>query len=537
MVELEKVSDLKQMVNFASNSYGTKDAYRYKVKKAIETKSFSDIKKDSEAFSLVLQSFNMIGKHVAVVGPTSYEWIITYLGTVNSQSVIVPIDKELPQTDIIELLERADVSVFVFDKEYKDVALAAKEKCPMLEILIGMGETSNSELVYSFWECIHKNEGSFELDIDREALCTILYTSGTTGKSKGVMLSHRNLIENVTCTDMGIDREHAVTLSVLPIHHAYCFTCEILLGIYLGITVCINDSLMRIAKNIALFQPSIFVAVPLIIESVYHKLSEAIKAAESAPKAMVAMKLKIPIKKLTETDNLSKVIVKAVLGENLTTIYSGGAYLNPDLIKEFKKFDIDLVQGYGMSECSPLISTNFVYDAREKSVGKLVPGCEAKIVDEEIYVKSPSVMMGYYKNEEETKQTLIDGWLRTGDLGYIDEENYLYITGRKKNLIILPNGENVSPEELENKLGPEPLIAEVLVYDENNIITAEIFPDYEYAKKHKIKQIKESIQEIIDTVNEKEPMFKQIHAVKIREVEFEKTTSKKIKRYYNTPKK
>ena len=229
-----------------------------------------------------------------------------------------------------------------------------------------------------------------------------------------------------------------------------------------------------------------------------------------------------------------KVIAKAAFGGNLRTIYCGGAYLNPEMIEKFRELNINLVQGYGMTECAPCISRNSEQCVKEESVGKLLPGCEAKVVDGEIWVKSSSVMLGYYKNEEATKETLVDGWLRTGDLGYVDEDNFLYITGRKKNLIILSNGENVSPEELENRISEDPLVAEVLVYEEDGQITAEIYPNEEYAAKKRIKDVQAELSARVDAMNRALPMFKQVRRIKLRETEFEKTTSRKIKRHYGT---
>ena len=200
-------------------------------------------------------------------------------------------------------------------------------------------------------------------------------------------------------------------------------------------------------------------------------------------------------------------------------------------MERFKEYGITILQGYGMTECSPVISTNLEWDHKTGSVGKLLPNCEAKIVDEEIWVRGTSVMQGYYKMQEETDQALEDGWLKTGDLGYVDEDNFLYITGRRKNLIILSNGENVSPEELENQLSRSDLVKEVLVREKDKVIEAEIFPDYEYARKRHVKDIEGGLRELIDEFNKDMPVYKRIYSLIVREAEFEKTPSKKIKRF------
>ena len=246
--------------------------------------------------------------------------------------------------------------------------------------------------------------------------------------------------------------------------------------------------------------------MPMVIESVYKKLKES---TGILPKKMVA---------------------KAAFGGNLKTICSGGAYLPPEMVKAFAEYGITVLQGYGMTECSPVISTNLAWDSRTGSVGKLLPNCEAKTVDGEIWVRGSSVMLGYYKMPEETEEALTDGWLRTGDLGYIDEDSFVYITGRKKNLIILKNGENVSPEELENEIGKDPLVQEIIVREKESVIEAEIYPDMEYAQKKRNKDVPARLQEVIDDYNRGLPPYKKIHGLTIREEEFEKTPSKKIKR-------
>ena len=320
------------------------------------------------------------------------------------------------------------------------------------------------------------------------------------------MLTHRNLAENATCLDMKLPKR-TVALSVLPVHHAYCLSMDILKGMTLGAIICINDSLLRVAKNIKLFQPNMILMVPLMIETMAKKLEDA---AGLPP----------------------EIVKKEVFGESFHTICSGGAYLNPAYIDLFQRYGITILQGYGMTECAPVISTTVPWNIRKESVGQLIPNCEAKTVDKELWVRGSSVMKGYYKMPEETAEALTeDGWLRTGDLGYVDEEGFVYLTGRKKNLIITKNGENVSPEELENKIGEHRLVQEILVRESNGVIEAEIFPDYEYAKKKEITEIQAVLQEVVDDYNKTAPAHKRVYSLKVRETEFEKTPSKKIKRY------
>lgn len=499
-------STIREIVVQAAQRFGAEDAVRYKIKKdVIESKSYEQLKKDSESFSCVLQALGEQGHHIAVTGMTSYLWLVTYLGTVGCGSVAVPLDVSLPAEEMCELIDRADVTVLVADEIRKDVIAMAKEKCPKLKTVISMQKPESDEAVLSFGQLMEEHAGSCEICPNPEQLCTIMFTSGTTGKSKGVMLTQRNLAENATCLDMKIPAR-TVILSVLPIHHAYCLTMDILKGISLGSIICINDSLLRVAKNIKLFKPNMILMVPLMIETMAKKLEDA----EGLP---------------------TEIVKREVFGEQFHTICSGGAYLPPAMIDLFEKYGITIQQGYGMTECAPVISTNLSWNIRKNSVGQLLPNCEAKTVEEELWVRGSSVMMGYYKMPKETEEALEDGWLKTGDLGYVDEEGFVYLTGRKKNLIITKNGENVSPEELENKLGEQRLVKEILVREVEGVIEAEIFPDEEYIQKQAITNVSAALQELIDGYNQGAPAYKKIYRLKVRDTEFPKTPSKKIKRY------
>ena len=486
--------------------YGPEDAIRYKIKKnIIETKTYSQLKQDSESFSCALEALGERGSHIAVTGATSYPWLVTYFGTVNSGSVAVPLDVSLPAEDLCELIDRADATVLVADELRKDLMEIVKSRCPKLRYLISMQKEESDEETLSFRQLLREHEGVFGYEPEPDSLCTIMFTSGTTGKSKGVMLTQRNLAESATCLDMKIP-PRTVILSVLPIHHAYCLSMDILKGISLGSVTCNKDSLLRVEKNIKLSQPNMILMVPLMIETM--------------------------AKKLEEVSGLPPKLVKwQVFGKQFHTICSGGAYLPPAMIDLFDRYGITILQGYGMTECSPVISTTVSWNIRKESVGQLLPNCEAKTVDKELWVRGSSVMMGYYKMPEETAQTLEDGWLKTGDLGYADEDGFVYLTGRKKNLIITKNGENVSPEELENKIGEHRLVQEILVREKDGVIEAEIYPDYDYIKKKRIKDVSAALQQVIDEYNQGAPAYKKVYSLKVRETEFEKTTSRKIKRF------
>lgn len=501
---------IKDIISYSAERFADMTAFKYIEGKDIGEKKYSELKCDSETVSCVIDKLGLKGKHLAVIGTSSYPWIITYLGIVNSASVAVPLDASLPPEELYDLLNRSESSAVFYDKAQQAVAEGVKANCPGITHIICLQSEglSGEDYYYNLPALMDGCEScSYDTEIDPDKMCTMMFTSGTTGKSKGVMLSNRNLATNVENCIVQIE-PGTVSMSVLPIHHSYCLTSDILKSLSLGSCICINDSMLHFAKNLKRFQPKVMLLVPLVIETIYHQLRDA-KAG--IPKPMIA---------------------KAVFGENMEIIFSGGAYLNPDLVDFFAEYGISVLQGYGMTECSPVISNNNQINSRNGSIGKPLKNCSVKFVDEEICVKGSSVMLGYYHMPEETAEALdADGWLHTGDLGYMDEDGYLYITGRKKNLIILANGENISPEELENALGKNDLVMEVLVRDNDHTIEAEIFPDFEYAEKHGITDINGELQNIIDEFNKDMPLYKRINSFKTRDVEFEKNTTKKIKRF------
>lgn len=492
------IKNMKDIIDYAAKTYGVQPVFSYKVKKEIRSKSYQELQRDSQAFSRVLAHIGTEESHVAVIGPTSYEWVVSYFGTVNSNRVIVPIDALLPAADICDLLNRADVSILVYDELRADAALLSETACPKLLQRLSMQEALPGLL--------NTHAGSYSKKIDQNKLCAILFTSGTTGKSKGVMLNHKNLTDNAVCLDMNIPAG-TVSMTVLPIHHAYCFTMDILKAIYIGMHICINDSIMHIYRNMKLFKPEFILLVPMVIESIYRKRLDSV--------------ILFP----------KKLVAKVAFGGNLKTIVSGGAYLDPDYIARFKEYGITIFQGYGMTECSPMISANLGWDGKDISVGKPLPNCEAKIVEKEIWVSGTSVMMGYYHMPDETAAALECGWLKTGDLGYLDEDGFIFITGRKANLISLDNEEHISPEKSENQLSKNRLVKEVIVRESEKMLQAVIFPDYNYAKKKHIKNLKNALQVTIDQYNQNKPFFNRIHTLIIRDTEFDKTPSQKIKRY------
>lgn len=500
------VRTIADLVKKSAEEYGAKTFLKELIKGEVAEKSFEEFYADIKRFYGHIKNKYGRDVHTAVIGPSSYGWLVSWFGTVSGGSVAVPLDAQLSCEDICELLVRSDTDIFCYDSRYEKMIPAVKANCPNVKEYVSFGE--------NLPEILADTEPEEFPEVPADKLAAIVYTSGTTGKSKGVMLLNSNYIDNAMCQENEASPEDTI-LSVLPIHHIYCFTCDIMLSLRYGTTLCFNDSMMHIPQNLKRFAPTIMLIVPMIAETMYKQI-----------KAAAAQKPEIPI----------AMIAQSVFGGRLKTIYSGGAYLRPELQKAYIDMGFSMAQGYGMTECSPRISTGAPDDKScAGDVGVIVNGCEVKTVDGEILVKSPSVMAGYYKDEAATAEALTpDGWLRTGDLGYADENRRIFITGRKKNLIILSNGENVSPEELENKFAGYDLIGDILVYSEDSVITAEIYPAAEALKVLSAEEIEKKILEITDGVNKTVSSAKAIRRVLLRDVEFEKTTSKKIKR--NQPK-
>jgi long-chain acyl-CoA synthetase len=414
--------------------------------------------------------------------------------------------------ELCDLINRSDSEALFVAPKMASLIKTVQDNCPGVRLYVILGEkpSSDDSPAISFTEFIAEESGAALPESERpeaDDVSTIIFTSGTTGKPKGVMLSQRNLYDDVV--NVIVTFEPGTTmLSVLPIHHAYCLVMDWLKGFSSGASIFINDSLLHMMRNIRKVQPQIMLMVPLMIETIGKRLAEV------------------------DADAPKEAIAKQVLGENLEYIFSGGAHLDPSYIELFDSYGIKVCEGYGMSECSPTISTNGENGNRPGSVGKLLANMQVRFVDGEIQVKGSNVMKGYYKMPKETEEAFSDGWLRTGDLGRMDEDGYLYITGRLKNLIILSNGENISPEEVENELLSNKLVGEVVIAGEDNGLAARIFPDAEVVEAEEIssEEVAKQLQEILDAYNKTQPTYRAITALKIRKFPFIKNTTKKIVR-------
>lgn len=503
---------IRDILEKSEKSFSEIAAVKWLKKKDILERNYHDLMANVVSIRKGLLSEGFQKKHIALIGNSSVEWMESYLGIITGNAVAVPLDVGLPAEDLIDLINRSDSEALFLSPNKKELLEEILAECPKLKkiwLLQDEETESPNEKIASLAE-IKEISKCADTDVDRpepDDVATIIFTSGTTGKSKGVMLTQNNLASNVLSVDFTAE-PGSVVLSVLPIHHAYCLVMDWLKGFSLGATVCINDSLLHMVRNMTVFKPDLMLMVPMMIETIYKRLSVA---DPSIPK---------------------KILAAQVFGENLRIIFTGGAHLDPFYIEKFAEFGVDVLEGYGMSECSPVISSNTPEDNRAGSIGRPLSNVEIAFEDGEILVKGSSVMKGYYKMPKETAETLKDGWLHTGDKGYLDEDGFLFINGRVKNLIILSNGENISPEEIENKLALDALVGEVIVTGENNGLTARIYPDQDVvaAKGLDEEAIQTALQAFLDQYNKNQPTYRQITGLVVRKNPFIRNSTKKIKR-------
>jgi long-chain acyl-CoA synthetase len=556
--ETREVSDIKDMIYSSVELYADRRAFLVKNKPGDQYRpiSYTQLREDMDGLGTGLMELGLQGKKIAVIGENRYEWVITYLAVVCGGSVIVPLDRELPHTEIRNLLERAGASALVFSGKVSITVDEAIKDLEGLEYLIGMdmdedrdGKKSLKRLIARGKTLIDMgNRKYIEKTIDPEAMNMLLYTSGTTGLAKGVMLSHKNIISNVINMSKYVNVDGMVGLSVLPMSHTYEMTCHIMTSMYQGVCVAICDGLKYIVQNMVEAKVNVMLGVPLIFESMHKKVW---KQAEKSGKAVkmrkaIAVTKKLGIGNTGATRRIFKQ-VHQTLGGEMKLLISGAAAIDPEVVENFCAMGFNMIQGYGMTECSPIIAVNKDNYSKAASVGLPLPGTEILIQDPdengigEIVCKSASVMIGYYDDPEETDRVLKDGWLYTGDYGYMDKDGFLYITGRKKNVIVTKNGKNIFPEEVEYYMARSDYIGEIMVYgmeDKKNgetIVCAEIFPDHPAIEEVwgvlPQEEIRKLIKREIDKLNDLMPLYKRVKRFEIRETEFEKTTSKKIKRY------
>ena len=549
---LTKPESMKDLLQIAVNEAGDTIAYKYRTKDGIREVSYCQFQKETFWLGTGLNSLGMAKGHIACVAENSYNWILTYLTALQSEGVFCPIDKELPEDDLVYVVNHGDDDIIFCDGKREEILRRNVERIPNVKYFVCFDREEDDGNFLSFNKLFEKGKELYEngdngfADMqtkDIKAMKMLLYTSGTTGLAKGVMLSEHNLVSLVD-SGLRIAVIREVGLSILPYHHSYEAVAGILVAIHNHSTLCINDSLKRVVKNLALYKPGYMYVVPAILEVLYRRMQASIEEKGKTKTIKIAIKLSRFLRSIG-IDIRRKLFAELhnALGGNLEKIVCGSAPLRAEIADFFDDIGIIITNGYGITECSPLVSVNTEFDNDPRTVGYWVDCVDVRIDEPnedgegEICVKGGIVMLGYYKNEEATADAFTeDGYFRTGDYGKINDKKQIIITGRKKNIIILGNGKNIYPEELEDYIGGIPYVLENVVYamrDEKGTETAlcaECILDPDTLSNSNRAELQQRLKSDVFKALEQLPTYKQINTVIIRETPFVKTTTNKIKR-------
>ena len=560
--DVSSIRDLRDMLEQSVKRYGEKDAFLVKEPAgSYRGVSYRRFGEDVHALGAALAWLGLENGFIAVMGENRYEWCVSYLAAANHVGVVIPLDKELPAAEKENLLSKGDAAAVIFSGKFADELKGISKRLETVRYYINMDLEEDTEDSLSYRRLLEKgrsliSEGRFDPSghrIEDGGLGFLLFTSGTTDHAKGVMLSHSNICSDLmaVCQTVYADEGDA-TLSILPIHHTYECTIGFLAMIYRGAAIAFNEGLKQILKNFKEARPTILITVPLILESIYRRIWE-----QAGKKAGRKALLRIAVLVAGMLYDAFGIDIRRRLfhtihdgfGGRLRLIMTGAAAINPRVSKGFRSMGISVLQGYGLTECSPLVTGNRDDAFRDDSIGLPIPGVSVRIDDPdengvgELVVKGGNVMLGYYKNEKATQSCLRDGWFHTGDLGRVDRGGFYYLTGRKKNVIVTKNGKNIFPEEVEAHINKSPFVLESMVtgsFDSQSgetHVNASIFPNMEEIRERlKLANInKEELlgifSEVIRNVNRDMPLYKRIRTFTIRDVEFAKTTTRKIKRY------
>ena len=535
-------SRFRDYIDGMAEQYGDKPAISWFTRKQEEKGvSFNQLRDDVRYLQEMFVQMGLAGKHIAIVGENSYEWLLVYFAANYCGSVAVCIDIEQPDEIIVQMLEMTDVVGIFASSSYVDICsrydkknvkmflLSGKENYPTVQALIEGGE--------HIWREGRQNR---EIDgmVNPENTAAIVFTSGTTNYSKPVMLSQYAILTNASDAIANVTIGPR-TFTSLPFYHTYGLNCSVVAMLNSGTHLYINGNLRTVMKELLIAKPHTLLTVPLMLENIHSKIWLSAEASGKSDKLKKLLKIKkyqfaLGAKKSGKT--LDAIREKTV--GTIKVIISGGAHTNREIMEEFMYMGVNVVQGYGITECSPLVSVNRNEANKLDSVGLVTAHCEVKIEDGEILVRGTNLMQGYYKHPKLTAEVMKDGWFCTGDMGMIDKDGYLYITGRKKNLIVFKNGKKVSPEILEEKIKRIPLVQDVMVYGaasgastDDVLLAASVYPNPEKTDGMTSYEILEQLQREINGINDELPIYQQIQMINIREQEFSKTALQKIKRH------
>ncbi len=561
LYEVPKMNNLKELIERTEKLYKDHIAFKFKTETpgVFNTRTYEEYINDIKALGTALMSLGLKDKRIAVISENRYEWTLTYFATVNGTGVIVPLDRSLPEIEIINLIEASGAEAIFYSNKYSEIMDRVRnEKIGKIQFFVSMDAESSNDEVYSQKELIRigkdlmKNGSRIftDCEIDNEKMSIMLFTSGTTSKSKAVALSHKNICANIYDIASVFDvSEKDTLLSFLPLHHTYECTVGFLYPVFVGATITYCEGIRHIADNIREYQVSVMISVPVLFESLYKRVMETIEKKGMTKKVQTGLKISNFLRKIGI--DIRRKIFKEIhesLGGKLRLFVAGAAAFDPKMEKGLNDLGIDTYQGYGLTETSPVIAAEHKTVVRYGSIGKVFPSLEAKIFEPnedgigELIVKGDTVMLEYVGNLEATNEVIQDGWFHTGDLGYFDKDGFLFITGRKKNVIVLKNGKNIYPEEIEAMINDIPGVKESFVFgrpegdDKVDLkLATKVVYDAEFMKTEfglqEEKEIKDKIWKEIKEINKKMPTYKYIKELMVTQEEFIKTTTQKIKRF------
>ena len=545
-------TSVRHLIEWAGEAYGTRCAYAYRAnphQSEVTRVTFAQMRDDVRGLASEMLALGCAGRHCVIIGKMSYEWSLTYFAALSIGAVLVPLDRDWTAEDLADTAKNADAEFLFFDEDIAEKAAYVAERLALRSAPIPLSGNpavrGTASLVASGKARFAKDDSDyFDAPIDPMKLSLLVFTSGTTGKGKGVMLSQNAILtdmyEAIPYIDFG-----SRTVSVLPPHHTYGSTIMLIGHTMIGCEVYISSGIRYVQRELREQKPEHLILVPLYLETFYRKILANIREQGKEKTVARGIMLSRALLKLG-IDRRAQMFdaIRAAFGGEIKMIITGGAPINPEIMKFFEDIGISVLNGYGITECAPLISFNRSRNVVEGSVGN-VADMDTVRIDEpnedgegEILVKGPNVMLGYYKNERATADAFKEGYFRTGDYGRLTRDGILYITGRKKNLIILSNGKNVYPEEIENELVSIPGVQDIIVYEgqsvrgvTHNAIVAEIYPDFDYFAKNGIEDIREYFKPYIDQYNRGAVPYKKIALLKVRKTEFPKNTLRKIMRF------
>lgn len=554
-----EISDLKDMLNKTRELYGEKTAYKIKIEKdKYKTFTHNEVRDMVNYLGTSLIHLGLKGKRIAIIGENRYEWEIAYLSIVCGTGVVVPLDKSLPENELEDLIERSGIEAIFYAKKYaKTIERIKYSEKNKLKHLIAMDTDFHFEGVYSQEELIENgkklikegNREFIEATINPDETSIMLFTSGTTSKSKVVALSHKNICSNLMDIGSILDvTSEDILLSILPIHHVFECTVGFLFALYKGAQTVFCDGLRHVVDNLKEYQVSVMACVPAIYEKIFMMIRKQLEKQGKLPE-ILENEEKYKEASMEKKKEVFKEI-HDMIGGKIKLFISGAAALDAKIEEKYRLLGLNLVQGYGLTETSPVIAVGTNQYHKIGTVGKTVPSVEAKIVDAnqegigELVVKGPSIMLGYFEDKKATKEAIQDGWFHTGDLAKIDEEGYIYICGRKKSVIVLKNGKNIFPEEMENLVNKIEGVKESFIFgkqkseDKNDIkINVKIVFDREVMKDvYKVQtddEIYDVLRKKVKEINQIMPQYKAIRGIILTEEPLIKTTTNKIKRQDN----